>query len=336
MRSTTSARCASWSTTSRTATRRSASCTTSGRRCAQRVRRLHRQAEGQRLPLAAHRRHRPRGQAARSADPHPRHAPAFGIRRRRALALQGRRAAARRDPGYDEKIAWLRQVLDWKDAVADAGEWLQQFKSSLFTDTDLRADAAGQGGRSAARRDAGRFRLRRAYEPRPPLPRRARRRRDGAAELSRSRADSGSRSSRLSRAGPRRPKSRLAQPGARLRGEPPRAHQGAAMVQGAAARGDDRARARDRRARAARARGLPRSSSKRLPPRPAIAKLDDFFAAVARDRNQPARVADARSMRSASPALLRRRPRPKQKPSSPARARRRVPAAASSSSASIA
>jgi GTP pyrophosphokinase len=26
-------------------------------------------------------------------------------------------------------------VLDWKDAVADAGEWLQQFKSSLFTDT---------------------------------------------------------------------------------------------------------------------------------------------------------------------------------------------------------
>ncbi len=42
--------------------------------------------------------------------------------------------ANRRDPGYDEKIAWLRQVLDWKDAVADGGEWLQQFKSSLFTD----------------------------------------------------------------------------------------------------------------------------------------------------------------------------------------------------------
>ena len=43
--------------------------------------------------------------------------------------------AGRPDPGYEEKIAWLRQVLDWKDAVADAGEWLQQFKSSLFTDT---------------------------------------------------------------------------------------------------------------------------------------------------------------------------------------------------------
>ncbi len=41
----------------------------------------------------------------------------------------------RRDPGFDEKIAWLRQILDWKDAVADAGEWLAGFKESLFTDT---------------------------------------------------------------------------------------------------------------------------------------------------------------------------------------------------------
>ena len=44
-------------------------------------------------------------------------------------------ARASRDPGFDEKIAWLRQVLDWKDAVADATEWLAAFKSSLFTDT---------------------------------------------------------------------------------------------------------------------------------------------------------------------------------------------------------
>jgi GTP pyrophosphokinase len=44
-------------------------------------------------------------------------------------------ARASRDPGFDGKIAWLRQVLDWKDAVADAGEWLTEFKDSLFTDT---------------------------------------------------------------------------------------------------------------------------------------------------------------------------------------------------------
>jgi GTP pyrophosphokinase len=41
----------------------------------------------------------------------------------------------RRDPGFDDKIAWLRQVLDWKDAVADAGEWLTEFKESLFTES---------------------------------------------------------------------------------------------------------------------------------------------------------------------------------------------------------
>ncbi len=40
----------------------------------------------------------------------------------------------RHDPSFDEKIAWLRQVLDWKSEVASAGEWLQQFKSSLFTE----------------------------------------------------------------------------------------------------------------------------------------------------------------------------------------------------------
>ena len=48
---------------------------------------------------------------------------------------EGGAREARRDPGFDERISWLRQVLDWKDAVADAGEWLSGFKESLFTDT---------------------------------------------------------------------------------------------------------------------------------------------------------------------------------------------------------
>ncbi len=43
--------------------------------------------------------------------------------------------ALRRDPAFEDRIAWLRQVLDWKDAVADATDWLSAFKSSLFTDT---------------------------------------------------------------------------------------------------------------------------------------------------------------------------------------------------------
>ena len=41
----------------------------------------------------------------------------------------------RHERGYDEKIAWLRQVLEWKDEVGDAGELAQQFKAELFADT---------------------------------------------------------------------------------------------------------------------------------------------------------------------------------------------------------
>ena len=48
---------------------------------------------------------------------------------------EGAQKGIRRDPAFEDRIAWLRQVLDWKDAVADASEWLAAFKSSVFTDT---------------------------------------------------------------------------------------------------------------------------------------------------------------------------------------------------------
>lgn len=38
------------------------------------------------------------------------------------------------DAKFDEKIAWLRQILAWKDEVADSGDLLEQFKSELFQD----------------------------------------------------------------------------------------------------------------------------------------------------------------------------------------------------------
>ena len=78
----------------------------------QRVRRLHRAAQAQRLPLAAHRRRRPRGQDPRSADPHPRHARAGRTGRGRALALQGRaqRAGRRRTRPQDRVDA---QAAGW-------------------------------------------------------------------------------------------------------------------------------------------------------------------------------------------------------------------------------
>ncbi len=42
---------------------------------------------------------------------------------------------ARNDRGFDEKIAWLRQVLEWKEEVSDAGELAEQFRTGLFADT---------------------------------------------------------------------------------------------------------------------------------------------------------------------------------------------------------
>ena len=63
---------------------------------------LHRDAEVQHVPVAAHHRDRPGRQAGRAADPHPRHAPHRRVRHRRALEVQGdqghaTRAGRRRD-----------------------------------------------------------------------------------------------------------------------------------------------------------------------------------------------------------------------------------------------
>jgi GTP pyrophosphokinase len=38
------------------------------------------------------------------------------------------------DGSFDEKIAWLRQLLAWKDEVAEQGDMLEQFRSELFQD----------------------------------------------------------------------------------------------------------------------------------------------------------------------------------------------------------
>jgi GTP pyrophosphokinase len=44
------------------------------------------------------------------------------------------RSAARPDP-FDEKIAWLRQVLAWRDDVAESVNWVDQFKRTALDDT---------------------------------------------------------------------------------------------------------------------------------------------------------------------------------------------------------
>lgn len=38
------------------------------------------------------------------------------------------------DAKFDEKVAWLRQILVWKDEASDSSDLLEQFKSELFQD----------------------------------------------------------------------------------------------------------------------------------------------------------------------------------------------------------
>jgi GTP pyrophosphokinase len=39
------------------------------------------------------------------------------------------------DVRYDDKIAWLRQLLSWRDEISDSSEWVRQFKRAALDDT---------------------------------------------------------------------------------------------------------------------------------------------------------------------------------------------------------
>jgi GTP pyrophosphokinase len=40
----------------------------------------------------------------------------------------------KRDKGFEQKIAWLRQLLDWKEEEGSAGDFIDRFKSEVFQD----------------------------------------------------------------------------------------------------------------------------------------------------------------------------------------------------------
>ena len=44
-------------------------------------------------------------------------------------------APARAESAYDEKIAWLRQLLSWRDEITDSAAWIEQFKRAALDDT---------------------------------------------------------------------------------------------------------------------------------------------------------------------------------------------------------
>jgi len=41
---------------------------------------------------------------------------------------------AKQDKGFDDKIAWLRSLLEWKDELAEATDFVDQFKSEVFSE----------------------------------------------------------------------------------------------------------------------------------------------------------------------------------------------------------
>ncbi|UCH52595.1 MAG: GTP diphosphokinase [Pseudomonadota bacterium] len=41
---------------------------------------------------------------------------------------------AKGDKGFDDKITWLRSLLEWKDEVAEASDFVDQFKSEVFSE----------------------------------------------------------------------------------------------------------------------------------------------------------------------------------------------------------
>lgn len=44
-------------------------------------------------------------------------------------------ASAKAEGEYEDKIAWLRQLLSWRDEITDSAEWVTQFKRASLDDT---------------------------------------------------------------------------------------------------------------------------------------------------------------------------------------------------------
>ena len=141
---------------------------------------LHRDAEVQHVPVAAHDGHRPRGQAGRDPDPHPHDAPPGRVRRRRALEVQGGRQPA---PAPRRRYATARPSpsTTWPGcASCSTGRRRPPTRGSSSTRCASRSTPArSTSSRPRAQVVAlpagvhpGRLRLRRAHRGRPPLHRR--------------------------------------------------------------------------------------------------------------------------------------------------------------------
>ena len=92
---------------------------------------------------------------------------------------ESRRSAA----SFDERIGWLRQILDWRDGLADVADLAEYFRTGLFEDTVYVLTPQGRVIDLPQGATPVDFAYHVHTRPGPSLPRCARGRRDGAAEL---------------------------------------------------------------------------------------------------------------------------------------------------------
>ena len=305
----------------RGARRACTSCT----RARRRVRRLHRAAEGERLPVAAHRRcigrRRARRSRCRSAPARCTSTPSTASPRtgptRRPARAASRRQRRRR---FEASIAEARKACcascspgsATRRVAATRGEWRRSVRASAVRRPHLRLHAAGGGRRAARRRDADRLRLR-ACTPISAIAAAARKV-DGAMVPLNTPLRSGQ-TVEIVAAKEGGPSLRLAQSRARLPAEPRARRPRCGLVQGAGARARP-SRAAARRSRSCcSARAGRRSSSRRSPRRLGFAQADDAVRGRRQGRDLAAqhRGAAARRRRRRRRRAGRRRDRGRQR-----------------------
>ena len=140
---------------------------------------LHRDAAAQRLPVAAHVGDQRARLSVRGADPHRGDAPARRGRHRRALEVQGRAASA--PAATSSTSSGCASCSNGSRRCATRRSSSHNLKIDLYPEEVYTLHAARPGEGAAARRDAGRLRLRDPHRRRPSLRRRARQRPHGAA-----------------------------------------------------------------------------------------------------------------------------------------------------------
>ena len=87
----------------------------------------------------------------------------------------------KRDQAYENKVAWLRSLMDWRTDVEDAREFIDTLKSDVLEDRVYVFTPKGRCPRPAGRFDPHRLCLLHSHRGRPSLPGRPRQRAPGAA-----------------------------------------------------------------------------------------------------------------------------------------------------------